>query len=283
MAYVLALDQGTTSSRAIVFDHDGVIRSVAQREFKQIFPQTGWVEHDPEEIWASQISVAVEALGRAGTRPRDIAAVGITNQRETTIVWDRETGKPVYNAIVWQDRRTAAFCDQLKAAGHEALIQQRTGLLIDAYFSGSKIRWFLDYVPDARRLANAGRLVFGTVDSWLLWKLTSGRLHVTDVSNASRTMLFNIHTCQWDEDLLELFDIPVSMLPDGARFQRSLRRGDDHARSGLDPHRRNRGRSAGFPFRAEMHFARLGKKYLRHWMLPVAEYRPSSGSIVPTA
>jgi glycerol kinase len=213
LAYVLALDQGTTSSRAIVFDHDGVIRSVAQREFKQIFPQTGWVEHDPEEIWASQISVAVEALGRAGTRPRDIAAVGITNQRETTIVWDRETGKPVYNAIVWQDRRTAAFCDQLKAAGHEALIQQRTGLLIDAYFSGSKIRWFLDYVPGARRLANAGRLVFGTVDSWLLWKLTSGRLHVTDVSNASRTMLFNIHTCQWDEDLLELFDIPVSMLP----------------------------------------------------------------------
>ena len=213
MAYVLALDQGTTSSRAILFDHDGAIRSIAQREFEQIFPQPGWVEHDPEEIWASQISVAVEALSRADVRPRDIQAIGITNQRETTIVWDRETGRPVYNAIVWQDRRTAGFCDQLKAAGHEVLIQQRSGLLIDSYFSATKVRWILDHVVDARRLAEEGRLAFGTVDSWLIWKLTSGRLHITDASNASRTMLFNIHRCEWDEDLLRLLEIPRSMLP----------------------------------------------------------------------
>ena len=186
LAYVLALDQGTTSSRAILFDHDGAVRSVAQREFEQIFPQAGWVEHDPEEIWASQISVAVEALSRVELRPRDIVAIGITNQRETTMVWDRETGKPLYNAIVWQDRRTAAFCDQLKAEGHEGLIQQRTGLLIDSYFSASKVHWILDHVANARRLAEAGRLAFGTVDSWLVWKLTSGALHITDISNASR-------------------------------------------------------------------------------------------------
>jgi glycerol kinase len=213
LAYVLALDQGTTSSRAILFDHEGGIRALAQREFEQIFPQPGWVEHDPEEIWASQISVAIEALSRGDVRPRDIVAIGITNQRETTIVWDRETGRPVYNAIVWQDRRTAGFCDQLKQAGHEALIQERTGLLIDSYFSATKIRWILDHVADARRLAGTGRLAFGTVDSWLIWKLTSGRLHITDVSNASRTMLFNIHRCEWDEDLLRLLDIPASLLP----------------------------------------------------------------------
>ncbi|MGA8490699.1 MAG: glycerol kinase GlpK [Terriglobales bacterium] len=213
MKYILALDQGTTSSRAIVFDHDGAIRSVARREFEQIFPQTGWVEHNPEEIWASQISVAIEALSRAELRPRDIVAIGIANQRETTIVWDRETGRPIYNAIVWQDRRTAAFCDQLKADGHEAMIQQRTGLLIDSYFSGSKIRWILDHVAEARRHADARRLAFGTVDSWLVWKLTSGRLHVTDISNASRTMLFNIHKREWDEDILKLLNIPASLLP----------------------------------------------------------------------
>jgi glycerol kinase len=194
LAFVLALDQGTTSSRAILFDRDGAIRSIAQREFQQIFPQAGWVEHNPEDIWTSQISVAVEALGRVELRPRDIVALGITNQRETTIVWDRETGKPVYNGIVWQDRRTAAFCDQLKAAGHEELIQQRTGLRIDSYFSGTKICWILDHVAGARRLADAGRLAFGTIDTWLVWKLTGGDLHLTDVSNASRTMLFNIHT-----------------------------------------------------------------------------------------
>jgi glycerol kinase len=213
LPYVLALDQGTTSSRAILFDHESAIKGIAQREFGQIFPQPGWVEHDPEEIWSSQISVAVEALSRAELRPRDIAALGITNQRETTIVWNRETGKPVYNAIVWQDRRTSAFCDQLKADGHETRIQQRTGLMVDSYFSASKITWILDQVPGARELAGAGKLVFGTVDSWLIWKLTGGRTHVTDASNASRTMLFNIHTGQWDDELLEIFRVPTSMMP----------------------------------------------------------------------
>jgi glycerol kinase len=214
MPYILALDQGTTSSRAIIFDHDAAIVSVGQREFQQIFPRLGWVEHDPNEIWATQIGVATEALGRAHLRPRDIAAVGITNQRETTVVWDRETGAPVYNAIVWQDRRTAEFCDRLKRDGHEDLVRERTGLVIDAYFSGSKIAWILDNVPGARAKAEAGKLAFGTIDSWLVWQLTSGSTHVTDVSNASRTMLFNIHTLQWDEDLLKLLRIPASMLPE---------------------------------------------------------------------
>jgi glycerol kinase len=213
MPYILALDQGTTSSRAIVFDHDGAVRGVAQKEFAQIFPQAGWVEHDPREIWASQIGVAVEALARAQLRSSDVAAIGITNQRETTIVWDRETGEPIHNAIVWQDRRTADFCERLKADGAGDTIQAKTGLLIDAYFSASKIRWILDHVPGARARADAGRLAFGTVDSWLVWKLTDRRCHVTDVSNASRTMLFNIHTLQWDGELLELFDVPSSLLP----------------------------------------------------------------------
>src|SRR5882724_2154227 len=214
MPFILALDQGTTSSRAIVFDHDGAIRAVAQKEFTQIFPQTAWVEHDPQEIWASQIGVAVEALGRAHVRPKDIAAVGITNQRETTIVWDRETGEPVYNAIVWQDRRTADYCERLKADGAGDTIQRKTGLLIDAYFSASKIRWILDNVPGARARADAGSLAFGTVDTWLVWKLTAHTRHITDVSNASRTMLFNIHTLQWDDELLRLFGVPASMLPE---------------------------------------------------------------------
>jgi glycerol kinase len=213
MPYILALDQGTTSSRAIVFDHDGAARGVAQKEFTQIFPQAGWVEHDPLEIWASQIGVAVEALGRARLRPQDIAAVGITNQRETTIVWDRKTGEPIHNAIVWQDRRTADYCERLKAEGAGETIQAKTGLLIDAYFSASKIRWILDHVPGARARAAAGTLAFGTVDTWLVWKLTSHACHVTDVSNASRTMLFNIHTLVWDDELLRLFDIPASLLP----------------------------------------------------------------------
>ncbi|HEV8345087.1 MAG TPA: glycerol kinase GlpK [Vicinamibacterales bacterium] len=213
MSYILALDQGTTSSRAIVFDHDGGIRAVAQKEFRQIFPQAGWVEHDPGEIWASQISVAVEALGRAQIKPKDVAAVGITNQRETTIVWDRETGEPIHHAIVWQDRRTADYCERLKAEGAGNTIQEKTGLLIDAYFSASKIRWLLDNVPGARARADAGKLAFGTVDSWLVWKLTNGERHVTDVSNASRTMLFNIHTLAWDDELLRLFGLPASLLP----------------------------------------------------------------------
>jgi glycerol kinase len=214
LRYILSLDQGTTSSRALLFDHDSTVRSVAQREFKQIFPQPGWVEHDPEEIAASQNAVALDALSQAHVQPSEVAAIGITNQRETTIVWDRATGKPIYNAIVWQDRRTAAFCNQLKAQGHEDLIQRRTGLLIDAYFSGSKISWILEHVPNARQLAEAGRLAFGTVDTWLVWKLTGGRVHVTDASNASRTMLLNLRSGRWDSDLLDLFRIPASMLPE---------------------------------------------------------------------
>ena len=214
MPYILALDQGTTSSRAIIFDHDATIVAVGQREFPQIFPRPGWVEHDPGEIWATQIAVATEALGRAHLRPRDIAAIGITNQRETTVVWDRETGVPVYNAIVWQDRRTADFCDRLKRDGHEDFIRERTGLVIDAYFSGSKVAWILDNVPGARAKAEAGKLAFGTIDSWLVWQLTSDSTHVTDVTNASRTMLFNINTLKWDEDLLKLLGVPASMLPE---------------------------------------------------------------------
>jgi glycerol kinase len=213
MPYILALDQGTTSSRAIVFDQNANIVAVGQREFQQIFPRPGWVEHDPNEIWATQIAVATEALGRAHLRPRDIAAIGITNQRETTVVWDRETGAPIYNAIVWQDRRTADFCDRLKQEGHESFIRERTGLVIDAYFSGSKVAWILDNVPGARAKAKAGKLAFGTIDSWLVWQLTSDSTHITDVTNASRTMLFNINTMQWDEDLLKLLGVPASMMP----------------------------------------------------------------------
>ena len=214
MRYILSLDQGTTSSRALLFDNQGAVRALAQREFAQIFPRPGWVEHDPEEIASSQFAVAGEVLAQAGVRSRDVVAIGITNQRETAIVWDRATGKPICNAIVWQDRRTAGFCEQLKAEGQENLIQQRTGLLVDAYFSASKISWILDHVPNARSLADSGRLAFGTVDSWLIWKLTDGRLHITDVTNACRTMLFNIHTDRWDDDLLSLFGIPASMLPE---------------------------------------------------------------------
>jgi glycerol kinase len=214
MNYLLALDQGTTSSRAIVFDRDGAIKAIAQKEFKQIFPKAGWVEHDAQEIWAAQIGVAVEALGRAGLTAREIAAIGITNQRETTIIWDRATGDPIHHAIVWQDRRTAEFCEKLKTDGAGPLVQKKTGLLIDAYFSASKIRWLLDHVPGARERAAAGRLAFGTVDSWLIWKLTGGRQHATDVSNASRTMLFNINTQKWDDELLRLFNVPASLLPE---------------------------------------------------------------------
>jgi glycerol kinase len=214
VAYILALDQGTTSSRAIVFDHEGAVRGTAQREFRQIFPQTGWVEHDPQEIWTSQIGVAVEALAGASLRPRDVAAIGITNQRETTLVWDHETGQPVMNAIVWQDRRTAEMCDRLRAEGAEPMVRERTGLLLDAYFSGTKLAWILDHVPGARARAEAGKLAFGTVDTWLVWKLTEGRLHLTDPSNASRTLLFNIHTGQWDDELLRLLRIPRSLMPE---------------------------------------------------------------------
>ena len=212
--YILSFDQGTTSSRAIVFDHTGAIVSVAQKEFTQIFPQPGWVEHDANEIWSTQLGVAAEAITKAGLTVKDIAAIGITNQRETTVVWDKNTGTPVYNAIVWQDRRTASFCDELKAEGVDAILKQKTGLIVDAYFSATKVKWILDHVQGARAKADKGELLFGTVDSWLLWKLTSGKVHATDVSNASRTLLFNIHTLQWDEELLKIFSIPVSMLPE---------------------------------------------------------------------
>jgi glycerol kinase len=211
--YILALDQGTTSSRAILFDQMGQIRSIAQKEFTQIFPKPGWVEHDPLEIWSSQASVASEALLKIGVVPSEIAAIGITNQRETTIVWDRETGEPVYNAIVWQDRRTAPFCEQLKLSGLSEKIRSKTGLVIDAYFSGSKIQWILDHVEGARKKATEGKLAFGTVDSWLVWKLTQGAVHATDITNASRTMLYNIREQKWDEELLQIMDIPESMLP----------------------------------------------------------------------
>jgi len=214
MKYILALDSGTTSARAIVFDHNGAVRSIGQKEFTQHYPQPGWVEHDALEIWTAQISVAVEAIGKAGAGPRDIAALGITNQRETTVVWDRQTGEPVGRAIVWQDRRTAPYCDKLRSLGHEPLIRERTGLVIDAYFSGSKLAWILDNVPGARKKAEAGQLAFGTIDTWLIWKLTDGRLHVTDSSNASRTMLFNIHTRKWDPELLNLFRAHPSLLPE---------------------------------------------------------------------
>ncbi len=212
--YILALDQGTTSSRAIVFDHHGKPVSVAQKEFTQIYPNPAWVEHDADEIWSTQAGVAQEAITRAGIDSSSLAAIGITNQRETTIVWDRRTGKPVYNAIVWQDRRTAGYCDTLKAQGHSERIRQKTGLIIDAYFSATKIKWILDNVAGARDLANQGLLAFGTVDSWLVWKLTQGALHITDVSNASRTMIYNIHTLSWDPELLKLFDIPAGILPE---------------------------------------------------------------------
>jgi glycerol kinase len=212
--YILALDQGTTSSRAILFDKKGRIVAQAQKEFTQIFPKPGWVEHDPLEIWSTQAGVAAEATVKAGKNGKSIAAIGITNQRETVVVWNRKTGKPIYNAIVWQDRRTAEYCDQLRAEGREDLIRSKTGLLLDAYFSASKVKWILDNVRGARKKAAAGELAFGTVDSWLIWNFTQGELHVTDVTNASRTMLFNIHTLQWDEELLGLFDIPRSMLPE---------------------------------------------------------------------
>jgi len=212
--YILALDAGTTSSRAIVFDVKGEICSVAQKEFTQYFPQNGWVEHDPREIWSSQASVAAEAITKIGISGSDIAGIGITNQRETTIVWDKETGEPVCNAIVWQDRRTSEYCDNLRNDGLLPYIKEKTGLIIDAYFSATKVKWILDNVAGARSRAEAGKLVFGTVDTWLVWQFTRGKVHVTDVSNASRTMLFNIHTLEWDDDLLKLFNIPKSMMPE---------------------------------------------------------------------
>lgn len=214
MSFILALDQGTTSSRALVFDRDGTVRGLAQKEFRQFFPAPGLVEHDAGEIWASQLGVAVEAIARAGLTAADIAAIGITNQRETTVVWDRATGKPIHHAIVWQDRRTAGRCDLLRSQGHEATFRAKTGLVLDPYFSGTKLAWLLDHVPGARARADRGELAFGTIDSWLVWNLTGGERHLTDASNASRTLLYNIHDNAWDPQLLELLDIPPAILPE---------------------------------------------------------------------
>ncbi len=214
MSYILALDQGTTSSRAMVFDRAGAVKALAQKEFHQYFPQPGWVEHDATEIWASQAGVATEAITRAGLSPRDIAAIGITNQRETTVLWDKRTGAPAHHAIVWQDHRTATLCDRLKSDGLEQLFRQKTGLVLDAYFSGTKLAWLLDNIPGARQKAENGELAFGTIDSWLVWNLTGGRRHLTDVSNASRTLLFNIHTLAWDDALLQVLNIPRAILPE---------------------------------------------------------------------
>ena len=211
--YILALDQGTTSSRAVLFDHNGEIKSSAQKEFTQFFPETGWVEHDPMEIWSSQVGVAAEAMSKLGINGTAVAGIGITNQRETTIVWDRKTGKPVYNAIVWQDRRTSKYCDELREKGFADMITNKTGLILDAYFSGTKVKWILDNVEGVRKRAEKGELAFGTVDSWLVWNLTQGRTHITDATNASRTLLYNIHTLEWDDELLELMNIPRSILP----------------------------------------------------------------------
>lgn len=212
---ILALDQGTTSSRAILFNQNGEIEELSQKSFIQIFPKGGWVEHDPNEIWSSQISVAAEVIAKAGVSGKEIAAIGITNQRETTVVWDRETSEPIYNAIVWQDRRTAKYCDELKQKeGYIETIKEKTGLILDAYFSGTKLKWILDNVEGAREKAVQGKLCFGTIDTWLVWKLTRGKMFVTDVTNASRTLLLNIHTQQWDDDLLQLFDIPRAILPE---------------------------------------------------------------------
>lgn len=212
--YILALDQGTTSSRAMLFDENGSIVSVAQKEFRQIYPKAGWVEHDAQEIWSTQAGVAAEAVAQAGVNGKSLAGIGITNQRETTVIWDRKTGKPIYNAIVWQDRRTSEYCDELKEKGHAEMIQEKTGLVLDAYFSGTKVKWILNNVEGAREQAEKGELAFGTIDSWLIWNLTKGEIHITDVTNASRTLLFNINKMEWDDEILEMMDIPKSLLPE---------------------------------------------------------------------
>ncbi|RLD91594.1 MAG: glycerol kinase, partial [Bacteroidetes bacterium] len=211
--YILSLDAGTTSSRAILFNHAGEIVNVAQEEFEQIYPKGGWVEHNPNTIWETQLKVTKEVMAKQNISPNQIEAIGITNQRETTIVWNRETGKPIFNAIVWQDRRTAGFCDKLVEQGLEKRVTEKTGLVIDAYFSGTKVKWILDHVSDARALAKVGKLAFGTVDTWLVWNLTGGKLHITDVSNASRTLMYNIKTLEWDQELLEMLDVPEEILP----------------------------------------------------------------------
>ena len=276
--YVLALDQGTTSSRAIVFDRQGRIVASAQKELTQIFPRPGWVEHDPGEIWSSQAGVAAEAVTRAGLSAGDLAAIGITNQRETTIVWERRTGRPVHNAIVWQDRRTAGLCDRLRQAGHEPLFRRKTGLVLDSYFSGTKVRWILDHVEGARERAERGELCFGTVDSWLVWQLTGGALHVTDASNASRTLMYDIHDGRLGRRAARRARRPARDASRGAPEQRGLRPHGGSAPLAADPDRRDRGRPAGGPLRPALHRARHGQEHLRHGVLPAdatPERRPS--------
>ena len=274
MRYVLALDQGTTSSRALLFDHAGAAcAAVAQHEITQLYPQPGWVEQDPDEIWRSQIDVAREALRQAGVAASEVAAIGITNQRETTIVWERASGRPVYRAIVWQDRRTAEICDQLKAEGFEALFTGRTGLVLDAYFSGTKLRWILDHVPGARARAEAGELAFGTVDTWLIWKLTGGAAHVTDASNASRTLLFNIHNGDWDDKLLGILRIPRSVLPKVVDSCGVVADTEPSLFGAVAADCRDRRRPAGGAVRPALRGAGHGEEHLRHRLLHAHAHR----------
>ena len=275
--YLLALDQGTTSPRALLLDQTGNVAAVAQREFEQIFPQAGWVEHNPIEIWSTQVGVVAEVIGSSGIRVQDIAAIGITNQRETAIVWDRITGEPVYNAIVWQDRRTAGRCDKLKRDGFEDLVQEKTGLVIDPYFSGTKVAWILDNVAGARQKAERGELAFGTVDSWLAWKLTEGALHVTDETNASRTMLFNIQTRDWDDQLLQQLDVPRSMLPSVKSSSEVYSECAGPLAGGPD-RRHCRGSAIG-SVRADVPSSRDGQEYIWNRLLHVDEYGEEPGTL----
>ena len=283
MSFILALDQGTTSSRAILFGHAGQVRGVAQRELRQSFPQPGWVEHDPDEIWQSQLAVARQVLAESHVTAADVAAIGITNQRETTLLWDRGTGRPVCPAIVWQDRRTTPFCDQLKRDGHATLVQCKTGLVIDPYFSATKLRWMLDHVPDARRRADRGELAFGTVDSWLLWNLTGSRLHATDATNASRTLLYDIRRGRWDDELLELLQIPRSVLPEVRPSGDVYGRTDADLLGGPIPIASIAGDQQAALFGQTCFEPRAGQEHLRHRLLPADEHRPATDRVAAPA
>ena len=271
--YILALDQGTTSSRAIVFDEGGRIVSEARKEFTQIYPKPGWVEHNAVEIWGTQIGVAYEAIAKANIAPSQLQGIGITNQRETTVVWERSTGRPIANAIVWQCRRTAAICEELKKQGLSEIVRRKTGLEIDAYFSATKIKWLLENIPGAREKAQKGELCFGTIDTWLIWNLTKGRVFVTDYSNASRTMLFNIHTLSWDEELCEIFGVPMSLLPEVKAFFLHLRRNRLQHFGSCYSHRRLCRRPAGSVIRAVLHRAGGSQEHLWHRLLHAHEHR----------
>ncbi len=275
--YVLALDQGTTSSRAMLFDHEGRTRASASQEFKQYYPQPGWVEHDATEIWQSQLAVAEKVLADAKVGPQDLAAIGITNQRETVVLWERATGKPLHNAIVWQCRRTAALCDRIRAEGFDRTLRDKTGLVTDAYFSGTKIAWLLENVPGARERAERGELACGTIDTWLIWQLTRGRVHATDVSNASRTLLFNLHTLAWDNEILNYFRIPASLLPEVKSSSEVF--GETAVVRRSAAHRRGGGRPTGVAIRTAMFRARHGEEHLRDWLLPVDEHRRRNSTL----